>query len=210
MSFVRRVVSLVLHERRMTHGVLIVGAGGHGRAVAEAVRQIAGLTIAGFLDDVRREDVWDCQVLGPTTVALETYRGVADAAIVAIGNNEHRQALQRRLIDAGFRMVTVVHPRALVSPTARVGHGCTIMAGAIVGTEAILEEGVIVNSGAAVDHHCHVEAYGHVGTNAAMAGGSVLGLGAWMQAGAALGYGVRVPPGDVLQPGEARAEPRQR
>lgn len=189
----------------MSGNVVIVGAGGHGRAVAEALRQLKGLTIAGFLDDGEQRDVWEWRVLGPTNRSLEAYRRLADSAIVAIGNNEHRRSLHLRLVEAGFRMVSVVHPRALVSPTAKVGEGCAVMAGAIVGTEAVLEEGVIVNSGATVDHHCRVEAFGHVGTNCAMAGGSVLGRGAWMQAGAALAYGVQVAAGDVLQPGEARA-----
>ena len=79
-----------------------------------------------------------------------------------------------------------------------------VMAGAIVGTEALLGEGVIVNCGATVDHHCTVEDFGHLGVNACMAGGSTLGRGEWLQAGSALGYGVKVPPAAVLKPGEAR------
>lgn len=49
------------------------------------------------------------------------------------------------------------------------------MAGAIVGTEARLGDGVIVNCAAVVDHHCRVGDFGHLGVNAAMAGG----WGAW-------------------------------
>ena len=79
------------------------------------------------------------------------------------------------------------------------------MAGAVVGTEAQLGEGVIVNCGATVDHHCRVDAFGHLGVNACMAGESVLGHRAWMQAGSALGYGVHVEDEAVLAPGEARS-----
>jgi hypothetical protein len=35
-----------------------------------------------------------------------------------------------------------------------------------------------------------------------MAGGALLGRGAWMQAGSALGYGVKVAAGAVLLPGQ--------
>lgn len=76
------------------------------------------------------------------------------------------------------------------------------MAGAVIGTEATLGDGVIVNSGAVVDHHCSVQDYAHLGTSACMAGGSVLGRSAWMQAGSALGYGVQVPAGTVLNVGQ--------
>ena len=84
-----------------------------------------------------------------------------------------------------------------------VGQGVAIMAGAIVGTEARLGVGSIVNCGAVVDHHATVEDFGHLGVNASMAGDTVLGRGAWMQVGAALGYGVKISSGVTLDPGEA-------
>jgi UDP-3-O-[3-hydroxymyristoyl] glucosamine N-acyltransferase len=58
--------------------------------------------------------------------------------------------------------------------------GCAVMADAIIGTEARLGVGSIVNCGAVVDHHATVEDFAHLGVNASMAGGTVLGLGAWM------------------------------
>ncbi len=150
---------------------------GHGRSVAEAV--------LGTTGDVR------------------AYRTHADAAIVAIGNNALREALSNKLLAAGFELVTVVHPRAIVSPSAVIGPGSAIMAGAIVGTDARLGCGVIVNCGAVVDHDAQVHDYGHLGVNACVSGGSVLGRSAWMQAGSALGYGVKVADGVVLPPGAA-------
>lgn len=179
--------------------LLIVGAGGHGRSVAEAALASGTFTLSGFLDD-QTTNVWEFPVLGRTQDAA-AWRTVADAAIVAIGNNVLRQQLQQQLIVAGFKLATVIHPRAVVSPSANLGMGCAVMAGAIIGTEAKLGMGVIVNSGAVVDHHCVVEDYGHLGVAAAMAGGTKLGAGAWMQAGSALGYGVKVPSGAILPPG---------
>jgi UDP-3-O-[3-hydroxymyristoyl] glucosamine N-acyltransferase len=73
-----------------------------------------------------------------------------------------------------------------------------------VGTEARLGVGAIVNCGAVVDHHATVEDFGHLGVNAIMAGATVLGRGAWMQVESALGCGVQVAAGEVLQPGTAR------
>ena len=184
--------------------LLIVGAGGHGRAVAEVVLAGGGFQLSGFVDDAAAQvrQVWQWPVLGSTAELLHC-REHAEAAIVAIGNNALREALQDRLCAAGFEIATVVHPQAMVSPRASLGAGCAVMAGAIVGTEARLGQGVIVNAGAVVDHHCQVDSFGHLGVKAAMAGGSVLGRGAWMQAGSVLGYGVRVAPGIVLAPGTA-------
>jgi sugar O-acyltransferase (sialic acid O-acetyltransferase NeuD family) len=186
--------------------LLIVGAGGHGRSVAEAVLMADHFSLVGFTDDAafaRGETVWGLPILGPAT-AFENYVGHATHAVVAIGNNGLRKKLFAQLQSAGFTLASVIHPRAMVSPRANLSAGVAVMAGAIVGTEAVLGEGAIVNCGAVVDHHAQVHAFGHLGVNACMAGGSVLGALAWMQAGSAIGYGVQLAAETVLQPGEAR------
>ncbi len=184
--------------------LLVVGAGGHGRSVAEAAELSGQFEVAGFLDDSlpAGETVLGVPVLGPVA-SMADHRATADQTIVAIGNNTVREKLMHQLAEAGFEWATVVHPRAIVSPSAVLGKGSAAMAGAIVGTEARLGVGSIVNCGAVVDHHATVEDFGHLGVNASMAGGTVLGRGAWMQAGAALGYGVKVAAGVTLAPGEA-------
>jgi sugar O-acyltransferase (sialic acid O-acetyltransferase NeuD family) len=183
--------------------LLIVGAGGHGRSVAEIVAASDAWRFVGFVDDTvpRSASAASWPVVGSTS-ELAACRSVAQFAIVAIGNNAARERLQQQLVDLGFDIASVIHRSAIVAPSARLGAGCAIMAGAVIGTEATLGDGVIVNSGAVVDHHCHVQDYAHLGTNACMAGGAVLGRGAWMQAGSALGYGVQVPPGTVLNVGQ--------
>ena len=185
--------------------LLVLGAGGHGRSVAEAAELSGQFKVVGLLDDSLPvgESVSGIPVLGPL-VSMAHHRDGADQAIVAIGNNTVREKLLQQLDAAGFKLATVVHPRALVSPSAVLGAGSAVMAGAIVGTEARLGVSSIVNCGAVVDHHATVEDFGHLGVNVSMAGGTVLGRGAWMQAGAALGYGVRVAAGEVLLPGAAR------
>jgi sugar O-acyltransferase (sialic acid O-acetyltransferase NeuD family) len=184
--------------------LLIVGAGGHGRSVAEAVLAAGEFELVGFVDDAAPSlvKVWDFAVLG-TTADLGRYHVHADHAIVAVGNNAVRESLCDSLLAAGFELATIVHPRAIVSLRAEIGHGCTIMAGAIVGTEAKLGCGVIVNCGAVVDHNAQVHDYAHLGVNAAMAGGTELGRGAWMQASSVLGYGDKVAAGVVMLPGTA-------
>ncbi len=185
--------------------LLIVGAGGHGRSVAEAVLIADQFRLVGFADDgafARGEAVWDLPVLGPAT-EFENYASHATHAVVAIGNNVLRQKLFAQLQAAGFALASVIHPKAIVSPRAQLGAGVAVMAGSIVGTEATLGQGAIVNCGAVVDHHAQVHEFGHLGVNACMAGGSVLGALAWMQAGSVIGYGVQIAAGTVLRPGEA-------
>ena len=185
--------------------LLVLGAGGHGRSVAEAAELSCRFDVVGFLDDSlpAGETNLGLPVLGPVA-SMSVYRTCADQVIVAIGNNAVRESLMGQVGEAGFEFATVVHPRAIVAPSAVLGAGSTVMAGAIVGTEARLGSGSIVNCGAVVDHHAIVESYGHLGVNASMAGGTVLGRGAWMQAGSSLGYGVIVAAGGILLPSMAR------
>jgi sugar O-acyltransferase (sialic acid O-acetyltransferase NeuD family) len=184
--------------------LLVLGAGGHGRSIAEAAELTGVFQVVGFLDDSLPvgELVLGYPILG-LVASLATNHLVCDQAIVAIGNNSIREALMQRLAEVGIEVATLIHPRASVSPRAVVGKGSTVMASAVVGTEAHLGVGAIVNCGAVVDHHARVEDFGHLGVNACMAGGSVLGRRAWMQAGSSLGYGVVVSAGYILQPGAA-------
>lgn len=188
----------------MTRRLLIVGAGGHGRSVAEAANASGAFEVVGFLDDAYPglSSVWEVPVLGKVA-DYGAFRRDVDCCLVAIGNNGVREKTVALLKADGFELASVIHPRALVSPRAIVGAGSAVMMGAVLGTEARLGEGAIVNCGAVVDHHCVVKDYGHLGVGAVMAGGSVLGHGAWMQANAALGYGVKIEAGRVLMPGEA-------
>lgn len=184
--------------------LIIIGAGGHGRAVAEGASLSGEFEVVAFLDDVFPEiqAVWHIPVLGKVGDCLRFVER-ADSVFVAIGNNMVRSATLGRLMGAGVSLATVIHPKAIVSARATIGIGSAVMAGAVVGTEAKLGVGAIINSGAVVDHHCRVGDFGHLGVGAVMAGGSVLGEGAWMQANSALGYGVVIEGGRVLALGEA-------
>ncbi len=160
--------------------LLVIGAGGHGRSVAEAAELSGYFEVAGFLDDSvpAGETVMVVPLLGPVASLALHRAGAADQAIVAIGNNSVREKLMMQLVAVDFDLATVVHPQAIVSPSAVLGAGAVVMPGAIVGTQARLGVGSIVNCGAVVDHHATVEDFGHLGVSASMAGGTVLGSGA--------------------------------
>ena len=181
----------------MPHRWLILGAGGHGRSVADAIRA-QGDAVLGFLDESRPADelVAGVPVLGPLPLAwdvktLPCAEGAPppDRFVVAIGNPVLRQRWQQVLEAAGAPVGVVVHPRACVSPSAQLAPGCVVLAGAVINADAQLERGVLVNSGAVVDHDAICGAYSQLGVNAAMAGGARLGPLASLAAGEVLGSG---------------------
>lgn len=170
--------------------VLIVGAGGFGRSVADALMTGGQHAVAGFVDDrgPALGRVLGLAVLG-RLADLAALRKHHALLVVAIGDNTRRRELCAMARAAGYALATVVHPRALVSGHAVLGAGAMVMAGAVVGTEAQVGEGAIVNSAAVVDHHARVGAFAHLGVGACMAGGAVLPDGAWLPEGAVLRAG---------------------
>ena len=176
---------------------LILGAGGHGRSVADAIAANGDL-VMGFLDDGLPEGslVNGISVLGALAHARElqqlfaaTHQGPPDHLVVAIGNPVLRQSWQQVLEHAGAPLGVVLHPRASVSASAQVAPGCVVLAGAVVNANACLHSGVLVNSGAVVDHDAICDAYSQLGVNAAMAGGSRLGPLACLAPGEVLACG---------------------
>ncbi|WP_192982256.1 acetyltransferase [Pseudomonas sp. EggHat1] len=184
--------------------LLVLGAGGHGKAVAEAALLSGEWQQVVFLDDRWPEINLVCgmPVVGDLSHLAEK-AGATDGAIAAVGNNGLRRAWQEKITASGISLVSVVHPRACVSASASIGPGSAIMSLAVVGAEARLGQGVIINAGAVADHDVTLGDYAHLGVGVCLAGGVAVGAAAWLQAGCSAGYGVVIEPGLVIEPGKA-------
>ena len=164
--------------------LVIYGAGGHGRVVADAA-DTAGLTVLGHLDDAPATAARPgIQLLNPDDPRLATAHH-----LVAIGDNAVRRSITLKLREAGRQLANVLHPDATVSDRAGLEAGIYVGARAVVGPAVRLGEAVLINTGAIVEHECHVAAAAHI------APGAVLGGGVTVEAGALVGLGARVLPG---------------
>ncbi len=182
--------------------LLILGAGGHGKSVAEAALLSGDWTNIAFLDDSwpTTESVLGFPVLAKLE-ALSVLSSQYSAGIVAIGNNKIRQVYLTLLEQVGLPLVSIIHPAASVSASAKIGVGTTIMASARVGVDASLGKGCIVNSHATVDHDVTLNDFVHIGIGVHLAGGVKVGLRAWLQAGICAGYHVIVSDDEVCTVG---------
>jgi sugar O-acyltransferase (sialic acid O-acetyltransferase NeuD family) len=184
--------------------LLVLGAGGHGKAVADAALLSGDWQRVAFVDDRWPElrESFGLPVLANIAGLAEVARQ-ADAAIAAVGNNTLRAQWLAEIRMAGLPVATVIHPRACVSASARIGAGTAIMAMAMVGVDVQIGEGAIVNAGAVVDHDASLGELAHLGVGVKIAGGVRVGACAWLQAGCCAGYRVVVADGAQFSPGTA-------
>jgi UDP-perosamine 4-acetyltransferase len=186
---------------RSARRILVVGAGGHGRVVAEAAR-LAGHQVVGYIDQdpaASGRAVGDVIVVASQAELLDAVCGGgppprgADAVALGIGSNGARHALLERLLAADPELLPpIVHPTAFVSPSARLGAGSVVLPRAIVHTDARVHEGVILNSAAVVEHDCEIGACAHLSPGAITGGRVTIGARAWVGAGATIIHGLTV------------------
>ena len=147
--------------------LLIIGAGGHGQVVAECA-EACGYERIDFLDDNHPDAV------GKTNQA-EDFAVRYDGVIVSIGNNEIRRELIERLKASKAHLITLIHPRAYVSPRATVGAGSIVLPGAVIHTNASIGIGCIISICGLIDHDAVVEDFCHINTGAIVGAGKRMG-----------------------------------
>lgn len=138
--------------------LLILGAGGFGHMIYENAQATRQFDRIAMLDDAAKEPA----VIGKL-VDYTALRSEYPCAVAAFGNNEMRLQWVEKLLAADFVVPTIIHPSAVVSPSAVIGAGSFVMQRAVINTHTVLGKGCLVNSGAIIDHDTVVEAGAHVG-----------------------------------------------
>lgn len=145
-----------------THAVremnlLILGAGSHGQEVRELAQSLNVFRKVAFLDDDPAKE----EAIGPCT-DLSRYAGQYPVAIPAVGDRALRMRWLGELARAGFVLPVLIHPGAVVSPSASVGYGTVICARATVGAGAVIGTGCIISSGATIDRNVVIPDGAHI------------------------------------------------
>lgn len=184
--------------------LMIVGAGGHAKVVIE-VAQSAGWQVVAAFDPGPAKSVLGVPVVGGDA-ELETFwaAGKADAAIIAIGDNHLRQNLAEKVRALGCPTPHIAHATATISPSAQIGAGTVIMAGAVINAAASIGQDCIINTAAIIEHDCVVQNAVHAAPRSVMGGGchlgarTLFGIGATARPGTVIGHDVVVGAGAVV------------
>lgn len=159
--------------------VAVLGAGGHGRVILDAILEAGTHTLVGVIDDdadKAGKELFGFPILGTGAdlPALARKHGIEGVAL-GIGDNYIRDLKFADVLKAGLRPVRVIHPSARLSRFVKLGEGIVIMAGAVVNPGTVIEDNACVNTCAAVDHDNLLERCCHVFPNATLTGGVRVG-----------------------------------
>ncbi len=169
--------------------VVVLGAGGHAKVVISTLRAAGYEIEAVFDDDVVKHGtkIMGMIVVGPISEAVD--RGFR-YGIIGVGQNSARRRIAERII--GLEWVTVVHPRAWVEPTVRLGEGTVVFAGALIQVDTSIGRHAIINTGASLDHDCVVGDFSHIAPGARLAGQVTLDEGVFLGTGGVVIPGKRI------------------
>lgn len=170
------------------NGIVVLGSSGHAKVIIELF-QAAQQRVAFCVGESDGAD--HCHgvevIKGDENLGKLLAEGF-HRAFVAIGNNSVRRRLADRLTQLGFTLVNAISPNATVSPSAKLGSGIAIMAGAVINADTIVKDLAIINTGTTVDHDCVIGRAVHLAPQCALAGGVIVDEGAF------LGVGCKVIP----------------
>ena len=169
----------------MTKELAIVGASGHGKVIADIAEQL-GHSVK-FYDDAYPDKIniehWPIYGTCADLIMKANTCDIPVDAIIAIGNNDIRSQKIQLLKQNNFKLITLIHPSAVISKYAEIQCGTVIFPGAVINAFAKVGLGVIINTGAIIEHDCTIGDHTHISPNASLCGGVEVGSKCWVGVG---------------------------
>ena len=163
--------------------LIIVGASGHGKVIADIAINVGYKDIVFLDDDVSIKECSGFPVVGTCSIV----KNMEGDKIIAIGN-----AGVRERIHQDISLITLIHPDAVIGRNVEIGEGSVVMAGAIINPDSRIGKGCIINTASSVDHDCVVGNYSHIAVGAHLCGTVGVGDCCWIGAGAVVSNNITI------------------
>lgn len=184
-------------------GLLILGAGGHGKVVCEIAKLMCCWDEIAFLDDnCKLKEVNGVPVVGRFEDAIHL-KDRYQSAFVAIGDNFTRMRLIDLFLANGFDVPVLIHPNSCISKACNIDKGSVVMAGAVINPGTVIGRGCIVNTSSSIDHDCIIEDGTHISPGAHIAGTVTIGRNCWICIGASIANNIVIKSGSIVAAGAA-------
>lgn len=173
--------------------VVIIGAGGHSKVIADIIRK-NGDSVVGFLDDDSSKN----GILGAVKTCVE----YDDCYfIIAVGNNAVRKSIAEEYNR--LKYYTAIHPGAVIGENVNIGAGTVVMANAVINPSASIGKHCIINTASVVEHDCILESYVHISPGAVLCGTVSIGENTHIGANATVRNNISIAPDTVIGVGAA-------
>lgn len=174
----------------MKKNVIIIGASGHGKVIADIVIK-SGDLIKGFLDDNKEKGGLFCDypVLG-TVLEFSKFKNNCEF-IIAIGNSDIRKKIS--VICKDVKWYTAIHPQSIISSIdVNIGEGTVIMANAVLNSGVNIGKHCIINTSSVVEHDNIIKNFTHISVGTSLAGNVIVGENTWIGIGATVKNNIKI------------------
>lgn len=182
----------------MAKNVIILGAGGHAKVIADIVEK-SGDNLIGFLDDdvnnINKVIFKDKRVIGQIKDCIN-YKNVV--FIIGIGNNKIRKEISEKY---NLNWYTAIHPNAIIASDVKIEKGTTIMAGVIINTGTKIGKHCIINTKSSIDHDNIIEDFIHISPGATLAGNVNIKKLTWICAGSTIINNITIDKNNIIGAG---------
>lgn len=161
----------------------IIGAGGHGRVIADCAAAMNTFDEIVFLDDSFPDRdtnlVW--HIIAKSS-DWQKYSNEYEFAI-AIGDNKLRLAIYLELVTSSASLPNLIHPSAVISPHSNLGQANVVFANSVINPAVKIANACIINTAATIDHDCQLEDAVHISPGVHLAGTVVVKKFSWFGVG---------------------------
>ncbi len=159
----------------MKERIIIIGAGGHGRVVVDAINAQGIYDTVGFVDSafpIGSAIIKGCKVVLHQN-DISKIADLADCFIVAIGDNSIREKLYNEAKQY-LKPATIIHNKALIGSEVTIGEGTVVLANVFINTSSAIGENAIINVGVIIDHDCVIGDHVHLSIGTLVGGRAVV------------------------------------
>ena len=187
----------------MNSQALVLGAGGHARAICSALHALS-IKIVGCFDSTYKngqiEYIKYTNLIGDENriydYAKETYE-----VYVAVGDNAKRKYAVEQLLSKNYSLPKLLHPECRVEKDCVIGRASVICLGALIASEVVIGDGVIINTGSVVDHESVIGDYSHIAPRVVLAGRVKVGDEVFIGMGACIAQGIKIGSKSIIGAG---------
>ncbi|MBP3920596.1 MAG: acetyltransferase [Bacilli bacterium] len=161
----------------MSRDIIIIGAGGHARVIADIISR-GNDNLVGFLDDdldkIGKCIYDDKKVIGRICDGVK-YKNVF--FIIGIGSNAVRMSIANKY---DYNWCTLIDSSAIIGNNVKIGEGTVIMPGVVINTGSIIGSHCIINTCSSIDHDNTIEDFVHISPGSHLAGTVFVGSLTWI------------------------------